>query len=50
MQVWEVRLGRAGGGSGTFKVIIPAATPAMARRNAEHQNPGYAALAAKAVG
>lgn len=47
MQTFEVTMGRPGGGGGIFKVIIPAATPDMARRNAEHQNPGYAAQAVR---
>lgn len=41
MVAYEVTLGH--GGSGTFKVIVHAATPDMARRNAEHMNPGYVA-------
>lgn len=49
MQSFEVTMSRAGGGSGIFKVIVHAATPDMARRTAEHQHPGYAAQAVKAV-
>ena len=47
MQSFEVTMSRPGGGSGICKVIIHAATPDMARRTAEHQNPGYAAQAVK---
>ena len=43
MAQYEVKMGRAGGGSGTFKVIINAGTPDEARRAAESQNPGYSA-------
>lgn len=49
MQAYQVTMGRSGGGSGRFVVVIHAATPDMARRIAMHQNSGYAALAVKAV-
>lgn len=49
MQAFVVTLGRTGGGSSTFKVIVHAATPDMARRAAIHQNPGYAAQAVRAA-
>ena len=49
MRTFEVTMGRPGGGSGTFKVVVHASTPDMARRTAEHQNPGYAAHAVKAA-
>lgn len=49
MQTYEVRLGRAGGGSATFTVMVTAGTPDMARRAAEAQNPGYKALAVRAT-
>ena len=49
MQTFEVTMSRPGSGSGTFKIVVPAATPDMARRTAEHQNPGYAAHAVKAA-
>lgn len=41
MVAFEVTLGRKGGGSGTFKVVVHAATPDMARHTAQFQNPGY---------
>lgn len=43
MNSYVVQLGRGGGGSGTFKVIIHAATPDEARRIAESQHSGYSA-------
>ena len=49
MRAFEVTLSRAGAGSGTFKVVIYAATPDMARRNAELQNSGYSAQSVRAV-
>jgi hypothetical protein len=49
MQVYVVTLGKAGGGAGTFKATIPAATPAEARTLATHQYPGYVAHSVKAV-
>jgi hypothetical protein len=49
MQAFEVVMGRSGGGSGRFVVVIHAASPDMARRIAMHQNSGYAALAVRAV-
>lgn len=49
MQAYQVTMGRSGGGSGRFVIVIHAATPDMARRIAMHQNSGYAALAVKAV-
>lgn len=45
MRAFKVTLGRRGGGSGTFTVVVHAATPDAARRTAEGQNPGFAALA-----
>ena len=47
MPEFEVTMGRAGGGSGTFKVRIHAGTPDQARSAAERQNPGYSAHAVK---
>lgn len=47
MPMWEVTMGRAGGGSGTFKVQVHASTPDQARRAAEAQNPGYSAQAVR---
>jgi hypothetical protein len=41
MPMWEVKMNRAGGGSGTFVVVVHAATPDGARRTAEAQNPGF---------
>ena len=49
MQTFEVTMSRPGGGSGTFKATVPAPTPDMARRTAEHQYPGYAAQAVRVV-
>lgn len=49
MATWEVKMGRPGGGSSTFKVIVNADTPDQARKAAEHQNPGYKAQAVKRV-
>ena len=43
MARYEVKMGRPGGGSGTFVVTLHASTPDEARRMAEHQNPGYKA-------
>ena len=43
MPQWEVTMGRAGGGSGTFVVWVYAGTPDEARRAAQAQNPGYRA-------
>lgn len=47
MASWEVTMGRPGGGSGTFKVVVHAGTPDQARRSAEAQNPGYRAHAVR---
>lgn len=47
MAKWEVTMGRSGGGSGTFKVVVHASTPDQARRSAEAQNPGYDAHAVR---
>lgn len=47
MQTFEVKLGA--GGSGTFKVTIPAATPDEARRIAESQYSNYTAQSVRAV-
>jgi hypothetical protein len=47
MASWEVTTGRAGGGSGTFKILVHAGTPDQARRSAEAQNPGYSAHAVR---
>ena len=49
MQTYEVTMTRPGGGSGAFKVTIPAATPDEARRIAESQYGGYAAQAVRTV-
>jgi hypothetical protein len=46
---WEVKMGRPGGGSGTFVVVVHASTPDQARRSAEAQNPGYVAQAVRRV-
>lgn len=47
MAKFEVKMGRPGGGSGTFVVVINASSPDQARRSAEAQNPGYKAQAVK---
>ena len=47
MASWEVTMGRPGGGSGTFKVVVHAWTPDQARMAAEAQNPGYSAHAVR---
>jgi len=47
MPMWEVKMGRPGGGSGTFVVYVHAGTPDQARRSAEAQNPGYKAQAVR---
>ena len=49
MQLYEVKLGRPGGGSGTFSVRVNASTPDGARAAAEAQNPGMKAQAVKSV-
>jgi hypothetical protein len=49
MQTFEVTLTRPGGGSGSFKVTIPAATPDEARRIAESQYNNYAAQSVRTV-
>lgn len=43
MAAFEVRMGRPGGGGGTFTTVVNASTPDEARRAAEAQNPGYRA-------
>jgi hypothetical protein len=43
MAKYEVKMGRPGGGSGTFVVTVNASTPDEARRVAENQNVGYKA-------
>lgn len=48
MQTYVVTMGRRGGGSGTFKVIVHALTPGMARHTAEAQYPGMSAQAVRA--
>lgn len=48
MQTYIVTMGRHGGGAGTFKVIVYALTPGMARHTAESQYPGYSAQAVRA--
>ena len=49
MPRYEVTLGRAGGGSGTFTVEVHASTPDQARRAAVAQNPGYVAQSVRRV-
>lgn len=47
MNTYSVTLGRPGGGSSTFTVIVYGLTPAMARTTAEAQYPGYSAHAVR---
>ncbi len=47
MQAWEVKMGRPGGGSATFIVVVHATSPDGARKAAEAQNPGFKAQAVK---
>lgn len=49
MPQYEVRMGRPGGGSGTFLVYVHAGSPDQARQSAEAQNPGYKAQAVRRV-
>jgi len=43
MARYEVKMSRAGGGSGHFTVVVHGGTPDQAKRAAEAQNPGYKA-------
>jgi hypothetical protein len=47
MTMYAVRMGKAGGGAGTFVVIVYALTPAMARHTAVAQYPDYSAQAVR---
>ena len=47
MQIFEVTMGRQGGGSGTFKVVVHAVSPDETRRSAAAQNPGYVGQSVK---
>ena len=49
MALYDVRMGRPGGGGGSFHVQVHASTPDEARRAAEAQNPGYKAQAVQAA-
>jgi hypothetical protein len=49
MSQWEVKMGRAGGGSPTFVILVYAGTPNMARASAEAQNSGYKAQSVRRV-
>ena len=49
MQTFEVVISKPGGGSGTTKIRIPAATPDEARRTAEAMYEGYAAQAVRTI-
>lgn len=49
MARYEVRLGKAGGGSGTMLVEVNAATPDEARRIAQAQYLGYVAHAVRRI-
>lgn len=46
---YEVKLGRPGGGSVVFSIVIPAGSPDIARRIAMQQFPGYSVRAVKSV-
>jgi hypothetical protein len=48
MATYVVTMGRPGGGAGTFKVIVYALSPGMARHAAEAQYPGMSAQAVRA--
>lgn len=48
MNTYIVTMGRPGGGAGTFKVIIYALSPAMAKFTSESQYAGYVAHAVRA--
>lgn len=43
MATYEVKMGRHGGGSGTFVVTVHASSQDEARRIAENKSPGYKA-------
>ena len=47
MNTYSVRLGRPGGGSGTFTVIVYGLSPAMAQATAMAQYPGYSVHAVR---
>lgn len=47
MEKCEVKMGRAGGGSGTFVAVVNASSLDQTPRSAEAQNPGYPAHAVK---
>jgi hypothetical protein len=47
MNTYSVRLGRPGGGSPTFSVIVYGLSPAMARAAAMAQYPDYAVHAVR---
>ena len=49
MLTYQVTMGRPGGGAGTFKVTVNAATPDEARRIAVAQYPGYTAQAVRTL-
>lgn len=49
MSQWEVKMGRPGGGSPTFVVLVYAGSPDMARTSAQAQNPGYKAQSVRRV-
>jgi hypothetical protein len=49
MSTYEVTMGRAGGGSAAFRVIVHGNSVNDARRAAEAQNPNFKAQAIKQV-
>lgn len=49
MQQFEVKMGRPGGGSGTFVVRVHATSPDGARAAAQAQNPGMKAQSVRPV-
>lgn len=48
MQTYSVTMGRPGGGSASFKVIVFALSPGMARATAQAQYPSFSAHAVRA--
>ncbi len=47
--MWDVKMGRPGGGGVTFTVRVYGSSPEQAKRAAEAQNPGYKAHATRRV-
>lgn len=49
IRAFEVTVGSTGSGIGTFKVIVHAATPDMARRDTELQNAGNVSHSVRSI-